>query len=82
MFRNKRADLQFGGMIKEPAMENAVTAQHDRGPWMEAAQEDDALQRFADRYGISLNRAKTLVARFGNDRATLYDEAAKLERER
>ena len=62
-------------------MENAITAQHHSGQWMQTAQEDDALQRFADRNGISLNQAKNLVARFGNDRATLDGEAAKLGRE-
>ena len=44
--------------------------------------ENDALQRLADRYGISLNQAKNLVALFGNDRETLDREAVKLEGKR
>ena len=63
-------------------MEEAMTPQHHSGRRVEATDENDALQRFADRYGISLNQAKNLVARFGNSRAILEEEAAKLERER
>jgi hypothetical protein len=65
-------------LIEETSMENAMTAHDHSRRWLEAAQEDDALQRFADRYGISLNQAKNLVARFGSDRAMLDGEAAKL----
>ena len=63
-------------------MENAMTAQQYSARGGEAVEENDALQRFADRYGISLNQAKNLVARFGNDRETLDREAEKLEGKR
>lgn len=63
-------------------MENAMTAQQHSGRSGDPVEENDALQRFADRYGISLNQAKNLVARFGNDRETLDREAGKLEGKR
>ena len=63
-------------------MEKAMTAQQYSARGGEAVEENDALQRFADRYGISLNQAKNLVARFGNDRETLDREAVKLEGKR
>ena len=63
-------------------MENAMAAQPHSARGGEALEENDALQRFADRYGISLNQAKNLVARFGTDRETLDREAVNLEGKR
>lgn len=36
------------------------------------------VQDFASRHGISAEEARELIARFGNDRATLDREAAKI----
>lgn len=63
-------------------METAMTAQQHSGRGGEAVEENDVLQRFADRYDIGLNHAKNLVARFGNDRATLDREAVELKGKR
>jgi hypothetical protein len=42
--------------------------------------EDYEVRYFADQNGISMDQARELIARFGNDRETLNREAQKLKR--
>ena len=44
-----------------------------------AGEEDYEVQYFAEQNGISLDQARDLIGRFGNDRATLEREARKLK---
>jgi hypothetical protein len=41
--------------------------------------EDYEVRYFADENGISMDQARELIARFGNDRETLNREARKLK---
>jgi hypothetical protein len=45
-----------------------------------AAGERYEVSDFASRHGISVDEARALIERFGNDRATLDREAAKITR--
>ena len=43
-----------------------------------AGDEDYEVRHFAQEAGISMDQARDLIARYGNDRATLMREARKL----
>ena len=44
-----------------------------------AAGQDYEVRHLAKYYDISIDEARDLIERFGNDRGTLYREAAKLK---
>ena len=46
-----------------------------------AGGEDYEVRHFADANGISMDEARTLIGRHGNDREALTREAAKLKRQ-
>lgn len=43
-----------------------------------AAGEDYEVRYFADRHGITMDKARDLIRRFGNDREQLEKEASRL----
>ena len=45
-----------------------------------AAEEDREVDRFARKHGLTAAEVRDLIARFGNDRATLEREVEKLTR--